>query len=244
MERESPGWTREEFERRLRELGRLYHIHHPYHSMMSAGKLNREQIQGWVANRFYYQVNIPLKDAQLLARCPDREIRRTWVQRILDQDGRGCDDGGIEAWLRLGEACGLARRVLLGHERLLPGVRYAVDAYVSFVRDATWQEGVCSSLTELFAPTIHQQRVEGWPTLYPWVEAEGLDYFRRRVKEAPQGVEHALAVTLDHFSTRAAQERAIAVVRFKLDVLWAMADAMYMAYVLHMPPYANLQIDR
>lgn len=244
MGRESQSWGREEFERRLRALGRLYHIHHPYHSMMSAGELSREQIQGWVANRFYYQVNIPIKDAALLARCPDREIRRVWVGRIIEQDGLGSEDGGIEAWLRLGEACGLPRRALLEHELLLPGVRYAVDAYVNFVRGATWQEGVCSSLTELFAAEIHQQRIEGWPTLYPWIEPDGLGYFRRRVTEATKGVEHALAVTLDHFSTRVEQERALVVLRFKLDVLWAMADAMYMAYVLRMPPYANVEIDR
>lgn len=243
MDQELAPWSRDEFERRLRALGRRYHIHHPYHVKMGRGELSREQIQGWVANRFYYQVSIPLKDAALMAGCPDRELRRVWIQRIVDQDGDAGAAGGIEAWLRLGEACGLARETLLGHDLLLPGVRFAVDAYVNFVSRATWPEGVCSSLTELFAPQIHQQRLEGWPTLYPWIDPAGLDYFRRRVSEARRDVDHALALTLDHFATRELQERAISILQFKLDVLWAMSDAMYMAYVLEMAPYAATEGD-
>jgi pyrroloquinoline-quinone synthase len=141
-----------EFEQALRAKGAYYHIHHPYHVAMYEGRATREQIQGWVANRFYYQVNIPLKDAAILANCPDREIRREWIQRLLDHDGAPGEDGGIEAWLRLGEAVGLDPDQLRSQELVLPGVRFAVDAYVNFARRASWQEAASSSLTELFAP--------------------------------------------------------------------------------------------
>ncbi len=164
---------RAEFERALRDKGRYYHIHHPFHVAMYEGRASREQIQGWVANRFYYQVNIPLKDAAILANCPDREVRREWIQRILDHDGAPGEAGGIEAWLRLAEAVGLEREQVLSEERVLPGVRFAVDAYVNFARRASWQEAASSSLTELFAPQIHQSRLDSWPRHYPWIEAAG-----------------------------------------------------------------------
>ncbi|MDY6942784.1 MAG: pyrroloquinoline-quinone synthase PqqC [Pseudomonadota bacterium] len=237
---ETQPWTREEFEAHLRALERRYHIYHPFQSQMATGQLNREQIQGWVANRFYYQINIPLKDAALLAKCPDREIRREWIQRILDHDGRTGDEGGIEAWIRLGEAVGLSREELESQTHVLPGVRFAVDAYVNFVRRARWQEGICSSLTELFAPKIHQERLNTWPEHYPWIDQEGLQYFRNRLKEARRDVDHGLTFTLEYFHTREHQERALQILQFKLDVLWTMLDAMYMAYCLNMPPYFNV----
>ncbi|HSH41727.1 MAG TPA: pyrroloquinoline-quinone synthase PqqC [Arenicellales bacterium] len=234
-------WSREEFEQQLRSLGDRYHIYHPYQVDMNAGRLNREQIQGWVANRFYYQVSIPIKDASLLANCPDRAVRRQWVQRIIDHDGREGEEGGIEAWLRLGEACGMNRDDIASLKLVLPGVRFAVDAYVNFVRRAPWQEAVCSSLTELFAPTIHRERLKTWPEFYPWMDSTGFEYFRNRLSEAHRDVEHGLEVTLDHFVTREQQLRALEILRFKLDVLWTMLDAMYMAYVMKMPPYHNIR---
>ena len=233
------AWGRDEFEAALRGLGRRYHIHHPYHQMMANGGLDPEQVRGWVANRFYYQVTIPRKDAALMANCPDRATRRLWLQRVIDHDGAAGEQGGIEAWIRLGEACGLDREELWSMQRVLPGVRFAVDAYLHFVRDAEWHEGVCSSLTELFAPQIHRQRLENWPRDYPWIDSDGLDYFRRRVSQASRDVEHGLAVTLAWFDTPERQQRALAILQFKLDVLWTMLDAMYMAYVLKMPPYFN-----
>jgi len=168
--------TPEEFEAALRAKGQYYHIHHPYHIAMHNGEATREQIQGWVANRFYYQTSIPLKDAAIMANCPHPDVRRQWVQRILDHDGEGESEGGIEAWLRLGEAVGLTRESLLSEERVLPGVRFAVDAYVNFARRACWQEAACSSLTELFAPQIHQSRLDSWPQHYTWIEPQGYDY--------------------------------------------------------------------
>jgi pyrroloquinoline-quinone synthase len=226
----APAWTRPEFEERLREKGRAYHIHHPFNVMLNSGAANPEQIRGWVANRYYYQISIPLKDAAILANCPDREVRRSWVQRILDHDGYGDDPGGIESWLRLAEAVGLERDRVEKLVDVLPGVRFAVDAYVNFARRAPWQEAVCSSLTELFAPEIHKQRLANWPTHYPWIDPAGLKYFQSRVSIARRDVEFGLAFTLDWFDTRAAQERALEILQFKLDVLWQMNDAMALRY--------------
>lgn len=178
------------FEEALRAKGAFYHIHHPYHIAMHNGDATREQIQGWVANRFYYQTTIPLKDAAIMANCPDAQTRRKWVQRILDHDGSHGEDGGIEAWLRLGEAVGLSRDDLLSERHVLPGVRFAVDAYLNFARRACWQEAACSSLTELFAPQIHQSRLDSWPQHYPWIKEEGYFYFRSRLSQANRDVEH------------------------------------------------------
>jgi pyrroloquinoline-quinone synthase len=219
-----------EFEAQLRKQGSAYHIHHPYNILLNSGKAQPEQIRGWVANRYYYQINIPIKDAAILANCPDREVRRNWVQRILDHDGHGDDPGGIESWLRLGEAVGLTRESVESLSLVLPGVRFAVDAYVNFARRAPWPEAVCSSLTELFAPEIHQQRLKNWPQHYPWIDPAGLHYFQSRVSLARRDVEFGLRFTLDHFDTRALQERALEILKFKLDVLWQMSDAMALRY--------------
>ena len=232
----APAWTREEFERELRSMERLYHIHHEFHERMDSGQLDREALRGWVANRFYYQVNIPRKDAAIMANCPDRDVRRRWVQRILDHDGRD-DEGGIDAWIQLGEAVGLSREELWSHEHLLPGVRFAVDAYLNFARQASWQEAASSSLTELFAPVIHQRRIDNWPRHYPWIKPDGYNYFRRRLGEARRDVQHGLELTLDFYRTREQQDRMIEILRFKLDILWTMCDAMWLAYVEKRPPY-------
>lgn len=228
--RDDEAWSREEFERRLREMGRAYHIYHPFNVMLNSGRATREQIQGWVANRYYYQINIPIKDAAILANCPDRAVRRAWILRILDHDGYGDNPGGIESWLRLAEAVGLSRERVESLVDVVPGVRFAVDAYVNFARRAPWQEAACSSLTELFAPEIHKQRLAGWPEHYPWIERGGLEYFQSRVGLAQRDVEHGLSLTLEHFTTRAAQERALEILQFKLDVLWQMNDALAQRY--------------
>ena len=225
------AWTREEFEARLRDQGSAYHIHHPFNVRLNTGAATREQIQGWVANRFYYQINIPLKDAAILSNCEDRAVRRVWVERILNHDGYGDDAGGIDAWLRLAEAVGLTRDAVESLRNVVPGVRFAVDAYVNFARRAPWQEAVCSSLTELFAPQIHRQRLANWPEHYPWIDRTGLDYFRSRVSLVQRDVDHGLQLTLQHFNTRSLQERALQVLKFKLDVLWSMNDAMAAALV-------------
>ncbi len=184
-------WSRAEFERRLRAKESGYHTHHPYHLMMNEGKLTAAQIRGWVANRFYYQFSIPMKDGAVLSNCPDREVRRLWIQRI---------------------------------------VRFAVDAYVNFARTRPWQEAACSSLTELFAPQAHNDRLATWPHHYRWIKPEGLEYFRSRISQARRDVEHALTITLDYFTTREMQERALDILQFKLDILWALLDAVQAAY--------------
>jgi len=223
-------WSKEEFERQLRAKGDRYHIYHPFQVAMNKGKLSREQIQGWVCNRFYYQICIPIKDAAILSNCPDRDVRREWIQRIIDHDGTKGDEGGIEAWTRLGEAVGLKREEVTSLKHVLPGVRFAVDAYVNFARTRPWQEAVTSSLTELFAPEIHKSRLENWPQHYPWIDKEGYQYFRNRLAQARRDVKFALSFTLDYYKTREQQERALDILQFKLDVLWTMVDAMQINY--------------
>jgi len=228
-------WTREEFETQLRAKGSGYHIHHPFNIKMNSGKCSRKQIQGWIINRFYYQYCIPIKDAAILSNCPDRETRRRWALRILDHDGFGefkndSERGGLEAWVQLAEAAGIDRKKLWSLEQVEPAVRFACDAYVNFARQQPWQEAVCASLTELFAPQIHKERLANWPQYYPWIENTGLDYFRKRIPLAQRDVEHGLAVTLDYFTTRALQQRALDILQFKLDILWSMLDAIERAY--------------
>ncbi len=229
-DQEGQAWSREEFERRLREKGRAYHIYHPFNVRMNTGGCTPEEIRCWVANRFYYQICIPRKDAAILANMPDREQRRRWITRILDHDGYGNYEGvmagGIEAWTRLGEAVGIPREQLWSLQLVVPGVRFACDAYVNFAARAPWQEAVCSSLTEMFAPEIHKERLANWPEHYPWIEAEGLSYFRNRIPLASRDVEHGLEVTLNYFQTLAAQQRALEILQFKLDILWTMLDAI------------------
>ena len=226
----SAALTPAEFEAALRAKGHAYHIHHPFNVMLNAGRASREQVRGWVANRFYYQINIPLKDAAVLSNCADREVRRRWVQRILDHDGWGDDTGGIESWVRLGEAVGIARAELWSLDRVVPGVRFAVDAYVNFARQRPWQESVCASLTELFAPQIHRERLASWPAHYPWIARDGLDYFRTRIPLAARDVEHGLEVTIGYFTSRVAQDRALDILQFKLDLLWSMLDAIQLRF--------------
>lgn len=226
----APAWSRTEFEEQLRARGAGYHIHHPFNVKMNSGQLAPDQIRGWVANRFYYQINIPQKDGAIIANCPDRETRRKWVRRILDHDGWEGNEGGIEAWVRLGAAVGIDAEALWSQRHVVPGVRFAVDAYVNFARQAPWQEAVCSSLTEMFAPQIHKDRLANWPLHYGWIDPDGLAYFRSRISLAERDVEHGLHVTLAHFTTRAQQARALDILQFKLDILWSMLDAIEKAY--------------
>lgn len=228
------AWDAVEFENRLREKGAAYHIHHKFNVRLNSGQCSPEQVRGWVVNRFYYQWCIPLKDAAVMSNMPDRAHRRLWIQRMLDHDGHddfeGEHAGGMEAWTRLGEAVGLKRDELWSLKAVVPGVRFACDAYVNFARHAPWQESVCSSLTEMFAPQIHKDRLATWPIHYPWIEASGLSYFRSRIPLASRDVEHGLRVTLEHFTTRSQQQRALDILQFKLDILWSMLDAIDAAY--------------
>ena len=223
-------WDRQTFTAKLQELGAAaYHDKHPFHVLMNEGRLEPEAIRTWVANRFYYQVNIPIKDAAILSNCPVREVRRIWLHRIVDHDGTRDDEGGIGAWLRLGEACGLSRSALLANEHVIPAVRFAVDAYVHFARSQPWPVAIASSLTELFAPDLMAKRLEAFERFYRWIQPDGLEYFRKRLTQARRDSGEALELALVYCDTRESQEAAVRALRFKCDLLWAMLDAVYIS---------------
>jgi pyrroloquinoline-quinone synthase len=227
------GTTRTEFNgfvETLRAHSRRYHDQHPFHVRMNGGRLSRRQIQGWVANRFYYQENIPRKDAAILSNCPDHEVRRRWIRRIVDHDGTAPGEGGIEAWLRLGEAAGLSREEITDHRHLVPGVRFAVDAYVNFTRTRPWVEAVASSLTELFAPDLMRKRIAAFPEHYTWIRPEALDYFRSRLVQAPRDSQQGLRLVQRYCTTVDTQQRAFEALAFKLEMLWVMIDTIHHAY--------------
>jgi pyrroloquinoline-quinone synthase len=216
----------DEFVAALREQSRRYHDQHPFHRRMNAGELEPQQIRCWVANRFAYQAAIPRKDAAILANCPDRQVRRRWIRRIHDHDGTADGEGGIEAWLRLGEAVGLGREEMEDQRHVVPGVRFAVDAYVTFARTRPWVEAVASSLTELFAPDLMAERLAAFERHYTWIDPQGLAYFRARLTQAPRDSAHALEVVTEHCRTPETQAAALAALSFKCDVLWSMLDAI------------------
>jgi pyrroloquinoline-quinone synthase len=193
---------------------------------MDGGELTREELRRWVANRFYYQKCIPLKDAAILSNCPEVAVRREWIQRIVDHDGTTEGVGGIESWLRLGEAPGVPRDELESERRVLPGVRYAVDAYVNFARQRPWVEAVASSLTELFGPAAIRVRLDALERHYPWIDPAGLEYFRTRLVQAPRDAQYALELVVERCRTREQQDAAVGALRFKTEVLWAQLDAI------------------
>jgi pyrroloquinoline-quinone synthase len=214
----------------LRAQSQRYHHRHPFHQKMNAGGLSPEQIRGWAANRFYYQVNLPRKDAAILANCPERDVRRRWIQRILDHDGTADAPGGIDTWLLLAESMGMTRAEVLDERHVVPGVRFAVDAYVTFARTRPWTEAVASSLTELFAPDLMADRLAAFEQHYPWIDRQALAYFRARLSQAPRDSEHALEVVTRYCLTPERQAAAVAALSFKCDVLWSMLDAIEQAY--------------
>jgi pyrroloquinoline-quinone synthase len=219
-------WPPGEFVARLRAQGARYHDLHPFHRRMDAGDLTREELQRWVTNRFYYQRCIPLKDAAILSNCPDVAVRREWIRRIIDHDGTTDGDGGTESWVRLGEAVGVAREQLLTEEHVLPLVRDAVDSYVEFARRKPWIEAVASSLTELFGPAAIRVRLDAIERHYAWIDPAGLEYFRTRLEKAPRDAQYALGLTVERCQTQEQQRRAVAALRFKIEMLWAQLDAI------------------
>jgi pyrroloquinoline-quinone synthase len=223
--------AREAFRAALEEQSNRYHHKHPFHVLMNAGGLNRAQIKTWVANRFYYQKNIPIKDSAILSNCPKPAIRRRWIQRILDHDGAAEGQGGIEAWLRLAEAVGLSRLEVEDDHHVLPGVRFAVDANVTFARTRPWIEAVAATLTELFAPDLMRERLAAFERHYTWVDPAGLAYFKARLTQAPRDAAYALDLVIHYCTTREQQERTVAALAFKCDVLWSMLDAIHHAAV-------------
>ena len=225
-------WPQEEFERRLRTIGAdRYHDKHPFHIQLHNGKLNQGQMQAWVLNRFYYQKSIPLKDASLMGRADDIDLRRKWIKRIVDHDGAAPGEGGIERWLILAEGVGLDRSYVASCAGVLPATRFACDAYVRFVRERSILEAVASSLTELFAPDLHKTRIAALLEHYPFANDKTLSYFRTRLVQATDDVAFGLGYVLEHAGSREQQEQCLAALRFKTDVLWSQLDALNHAYV-------------
>jgi pyrroloquinoline-quinone synthase len=224
--------TPAELEAAIREVGaERYHDKHPFHRLLHGGKLDKGQVQAWALNRYCYQAAVPRKDAALMSRVSDRELRREWVHRILDHDGTGDEEGGIERWLVLTDALGLDRAYVVSMQGALPATRFAVEAYVTFVRERSLVEAVASSLTELFAPRIHQERIAGMLESYAFIGERAMQYFRRRLDQANRDADFALDYVKRHATTREQQAAAIDAVRFKCNVLWAQLDALHHAYV-------------
>ncbi len=224
--------SREDFEARLRQIGaERYHDKHPFHHLLHGGDCTPDQVRAWVINRYYYQHSIPMKDAAFMSRVEDPKLRRIWRSRIEDHDGTDTNEGGIQRWLRLAEAVGLDRDYVASTQGVLPATKFAVDAYVRFVRDKSLLEAVAASLTELFAPKIHKDRIAGLLKNYAFADDSSLSYFQNRLKEAPKDVAFGLSWVLDNADTQEKQDAAAKALEFKTDVLWSQLDALYSAYV-------------
>ncbi|MBC6496779.1 MAG: pyrroloquinoline-quinone synthase PqqC [Alphaproteobacteria bacterium GM7ARS4] len=225
-------YTPSQFEACLRAIGaRYYHDNHPFHHLLHKGKLNKGQVQAWALNRYYYQVMIPVKDVALMSKMADPCLRRIWMKRVLDHEGRDGLEGGIERWYKLTDGLGLMRDYVMSTAGILPSTRFAVDAYVRFVRERPLLEGVTSSLTELFAPSIHEERIAGMLGHYDFADDEVLSYFRKRLTQAPDDAAFVLDYAIKNARTRSDQESVCAALKFKTDVLWVMLDALYHAYI-------------
>jgi coenzyme PQQ biosynthesis protein C len=224
--------TPDQLEAALRAIGReRYHDRHPFHALLHGGRLDRGQVQAWALNRYYYQSRIPLKDSALMSRAEDPELRRAWRQRVVDHDGEQEGGGGIARWLHLTDALGLDRAAVSDGRGILPATRFAVDAYVRFVRDRTLLEAVASSLTELFAPGIIGNRVAGMLANYDFVSREALAYFDKRLSQAPRDADFALDYVKREARRPDQQQDVMNALIFKCDVLWAQLDALHHAYV-------------
>lgn len=233
--------SRETFEARLRQVGaERYHDLHPFHDRLHGGHCTIDEVRAWVINRYYYQHSIPMKDAAFMSRVEDPALRRAWRSRIEDHDGTDTNEGGIRRWLRLAEAVGLDPDYVASTKGVLPATKFAVDAYVRFVREKPLLEAVAASLTELFAPKIHANRIEGLLRSYDFANDASLSYFRNRLSEAPKDVAFGLKWVLDQADTQEKQDAAVAALTFKTDVLWAQLDALWAAYVepARIPPGA------
>ena len=216
----------------LRAVGaERYHILHPFHRLLHDGQLDRGQVQAWALNRYYYQSSIPVKDATLLARLATADLRREWRRRLVDHDGDAPGTGGVARWLKLAEGVGLDRDYVVAGAGILPATRFAVDAYVAFVRDRSVLEAIASSLTEMFSPKIIAERVSGMLANYDWITKDTLAYFTPRLTQAPQDSDFALAYVQENARSPEQQQAVLGALRFKCDVLWAQLDALHHAYV-------------
>ena len=235
------GQSREEFKARLHQIGaERYHDKHPFHHLLHSGSCTIDQVRAWVINRYYYQSRIPMKDAAFLSRVDDHRLRRIWRHRIEDHDGTVEGTGGIERWLKLAVGVGLDPEYVRSTMGVLPATRFAVDAYVRFVRAEALLPAVASSLTELFAPKIHKDRIAGLLKNYSFANEETISYSQHRLSVAPRDVAFGLEWVLDHAISPAEQDAAAAALVFKTEVLWSQLDALYSAYVApaRVPPGA------
>lgn len=224
--------TPDQLEEALREIGATrYHNLHPFHKMLHGGDCNKDQVRAWALNRFCYQTAIPRKDASLMGRCDNRELRREWIHRVTDHDGDGDDPGGIERWLILTDGLGLDRDYVISEKGALPATRFAVEAYVRFVREKTLLEAVASSLTELFAPGIHRERISGMLENYDFINEDVMPYFTRRLSQAPRDADFALEYVKANAKTPEQQQGVMDALIFKTQVLWSQLDALHYAYV-------------
>ncbi len=232
--------SRTAFEARLRQIGaERYHDKHPFHTRLHGGDCTMDEVRAWVVNRWHYQSRIPMKDAAFMSRCEDPDLRRAWRGRIEDHDGGIEEGGGIRRWLKLAEGVGLDPAYVASGKGVMPATRFAVDTYVRFVREAPLVAAMASSLTELFAPAIHERRIEGLLEHYAFANPETLAYFRTRLKEAPKDVAFTLRFVLDHATTPAEQDACAAALTLKTDILWAQLDALWHGYVEgNIPPGA------
>jgi pyrroloquinoline-quinone synthase len=223
---------RSEFIEWMRREGQArYHDGHRFHVLMHEGKLTRAQLQQWVLNRYYYQTRIPIKDALIVAKSEDPAFRRMWIRRIHDHDGATDSEGGLALWLQLADGVGLNREEVASCSAVLPGVRFACDAYVELVRSRSLLEAVASSLTEFFAPDIMSKRVLAWEKHYPWVAPQVLEYFRSRVPRARRDADEAIEFVARHAVTYELQERCVAALIRKTEILWHLLDCVYAAYI-------------
>lgn len=221
--------SEDEFVAALRGLEPRYWGAHPFHRRLHGGDLGKEELRIWAANRWYYQRRLPQKDAAIISNCDVAEIRRRWLDRIVYHDGRTGGEGGAERWLRLCEAVGLARAEVLDERHVVPGVRFAVDAYVDFARTRPWQEAIASGLTEMFSGHLMRRRVSDMLANYPWISDTDLAYFTNRIGAVSGEGQEALDVVVRYCRTREQQDRAVAALSFKCDVLWSMLDAIDLA---------------
>ncbi len=214
-----------------RSLEPRYFLNHPFMKLFYAGRLTNEQIRAWIVNRFYYQKQMPLKDSIILANCTDTAARKLWLQRLMKREGVGGYRGDVEGWAMLAEAAGISRKTLENTE-VLPGVRFAVDAYLNFVKTVSWVEGVAASLPELLAVNELPKRIEALRRHYGWIGREGVEFFIERLSYIKEDIELVLELLTTHIRNNIMLKKCFEAARYNCNVHWSMLDAIYMEYVL------------
>lgn len=224
------AWTKEEFKEQINKLSYRYHINHPVDQYIMEGKATKEFIQSWVANRFYYQTIIPMKDATIISKCTDQKVRQEWVKNILDHD---LPNGGIDNWILLAEKVGINKQDLINFKHVLPGVKFACNEYINFVKSADWKLAIASCLTVVYADEIHTARINNWPNHYEWLDKDAYSYFRNRQNEAKHEKDVALNYVLEWFTKAEDQVKVLETIKLKQDILWSILDNLYIFHFTH-----------